>query len=246
MTCCSGNRGVAAHCSVSRVLAARKRTGGRASAPAKRAAMLRPRKRTGSCVAFAPGIHRFPRLSTPPSLKRSSERPSTTGNQAAAGQTDALRCSATQRTPCSRPSARERARRSRTRSSSPTYCSPKPTRRGHSPRTARFGLNARTRLSGARGRWRGWRTWRTRSRSALGTCSFAARRRARGSAGFSLSLPVNRSGRREHGCILLVRAAGGTDNGTPGVRKEFHENYYAAYVLDPEGNNIEVVCQLLA
>lgn len=38
-------------------------------------------------------------------------------------------------------------------------------------------------------------------------------------------------------------AAGGTDNGTPGIREEFHENYYAAYVLDPEGNNIEVVCQ---
>jgi catechol 2,3-dioxygenase-like lactoylglutathione lyase family enzyme len=38
-------------------------------------------------------------------------------------------------------------------------------------------------------------------------------------------------------------AAGGTDNGSPGVREEFHENYYAAYVLDPEGNNIEVVCQ---
>jgi catechol 2,3-dioxygenase-like lactoylglutathione lyase family enzyme len=38
-------------------------------------------------------------------------------------------------------------------------------------------------------------------------------------------------------------AAGGSDNGAPGVREEFHENYYAAYVLDPEGNNIEVVCQ---
>ena len=38
-------------------------------------------------------------------------------------------------------------------------------------------------------------------------------------------------------------AAGGTDNGPPGVREEYHENYYAAYVLDPEGNNIEAVCQ---
>lgn len=38
-------------------------------------------------------------------------------------------------------------------------------------------------------------------------------------------------------------AAGGTDNGAPGVREEFHESYYAAYVLDPEGNNIEAVCQ---
>ncbi|MGH2800122.1 MAG: VOC family protein [Solirubrobacterales bacterium] len=38
-------------------------------------------------------------------------------------------------------------------------------------------------------------------------------------------------------------AAGGVDNGAPGVRTDFHENYYAAYVLDPEGNNIEAVCQ---
>jgi catechol 2,3-dioxygenase-like lactoylglutathione lyase family enzyme len=43
-----------------------------------------------------------------------------------------------------------------------------------------------------------------------------------------------------HGAAL---AAGGTDNGAPGIREEFHENYYAAYVLDREGNNIEVVCQ---
>ena len=37
-------------------------------------------------------------------------------------------------------------------------------------------------------------------------------------------------------------AAGGTDNGAPGVREHYHENYYGAYVLDPEGNNIEAVC----
>jgi catechol 2,3-dioxygenase-like lactoylglutathione lyase family enzyme len=37
--------------------------------------------------------------------------------------------------------------------------------------------------------------------------------------------------------------AGGADNGPPGVRAEYHENYYAAYVLDPERNNIEAVCQ---
>jgi catechol 2,3-dioxygenase-like lactoylglutathione lyase family enzyme len=38
-------------------------------------------------------------------------------------------------------------------------------------------------------------------------------------------------------------AAGGTDNGTPGLRPHYHENYYAAYVLDADGNNIEAVCQ---
>jgi catechol 2,3-dioxygenase-like lactoylglutathione lyase family enzyme len=36
--------------------------------------------------------------------------------------------------------------------------------------------------------------------------------------------------------------AGGTDNGEPGRRPQYHERYYAAYVLDPDGNNIEAVC----
>ena len=36
-------------------------------------------------------------------------------------------------------------------------------------------------------------------------------------------------------------AAGGQDNGPPGVRRVYHEYYYGAYVLDPEGNNIEAV-----
>ena len=37
-------------------------------------------------------------------------------------------------------------------------------------------------------------------------------------------------------------AAGGTDNGAPGVREIYHPNYYGAYVLDPDGHNIEAVC----
>lgn len=36
-------------------------------------------------------------------------------------------------------------------------------------------------------------------------------------------------------------AAGGTDNGPPGVRKLYHPNYYGAFVFDPEGHNIEAV-----
>ena len=36
--------------------------------------------------------------------------------------------------------------------------------------------------------------------------------------------------------------AGGTDNGAPGVRAIYHADYYGAYVLDPDGNNIEAVC----
>ena len=37
-------------------------------------------------------------------------------------------------------------------------------------------------------------------------------------------------------------AAGGRDNGPPGVREHYHESYYGAFVLDPEGNNVEAVC----
>jgi catechol 2,3-dioxygenase-like lactoylglutathione lyase family enzyme len=37
-------------------------------------------------------------------------------------------------------------------------------------------------------------------------------------------------------------AAGGTDNGGPGIREHYHPTYYAAFVLDPDGNNVEAVC----
>jgi catechol 2,3-dioxygenase-like lactoylglutathione lyase family enzyme len=36
--------------------------------------------------------------------------------------------------------------------------------------------------------------------------------------------------------------AGGTDNGAPGLRPHYHPNYYGAFVLDPDGHNIEAVC----
>lgn len=41
-------------------------------------------------------------------------------------------------------------------------------------------------------------------------------------------------------------AAGGRDNGAPGLRPWYHPDYYAAFVLDPDGNNIEAVCHLPA
>ena len=37
-------------------------------------------------------------------------------------------------------------------------------------------------------------------------------------------------------------AAGATSNGAPGLRESYHPSYYAAYVLDPDGYNVEVVC----
>jgi catechol 2,3-dioxygenase-like lactoylglutathione lyase family enzyme len=39
-------------------------------------------------------------------------------------------------------------------------------------------------------------------------------------------------------------AAGGSDNGAPGLRPHYHENYYGAFVLDPDGHNIEAVNHL--
>ena len=41
-------------------------------------------------------------------------------------------------------------------------------------------------------------------------------------------------------------AAGGNDNGPPGLRPHYHSNYYGAFVLDPDGHNIEAVCHLPA
>jgi len=41
-------------------------------------------------------------------------------------------------------------------------------------------------------------------------------------------------------------AAGGRDNGAPGVRAEYHPTYYGAFVFDLDGNNVEAVCHLEA
>jgi catechol 2,3-dioxygenase-like lactoylglutathione lyase family enzyme len=38
-------------------------------------------------------------------------------------------------------------------------------------------------------------------------------------------------------------AAGGRDNGQPGIRPNYHADYYGAFVLDPDGHNIEAVCR---
>jgi len=38
-------------------------------------------------------------------------------------------------------------------------------------------------------------------------------------------------------------AARGRDNGAPGLRPHYHPNHYAAFVLDPDGNNVEAVCR---
>lgn len=39
-------------------------------------------------------------------------------------------------------------------------------------------------------------------------------------------------------------AAGGRDNGPPGIRAHYHPDYYGAFVFDPDGNNVEAVCHV--
>lgn len=45
-----------------------------------------------------------------------------------------------------------------------------------------------------------------------------------------------------HAFHQAALGAGGRDNGGPGYRPHYHPNYYAAFVLDPDGHNIEAVC----
>jgi len=55
--------------------------------------------------------------------------------------------------------------------------------------------------------------------------AFAAKDRAAVKAFYAAAIPV-----------------GGKDNGAPGLRPDYHANYYAAFVKDPDGNNVEAVC----
>lgn len=45
-----------------------------------------------------------------------------------------------------------------------------------------------------------------------------------------------------HAFYSAALAAGGRDNGAPGLRPRYHADYYAAFVIGPDGHNIEVVC----
>jgi len=47
-----------------------------------------------------------------------------------------------------------------------------------------------------------------------------------------------------HAFHAAALAAGGKDNGPPGLRPQYHRDYYGAFVLDPDGNNAEAVCRL--
>ena len=51
-----------------------------------------------------------------------------------------------------------------------------------------------------------------------------------------------RNRQQVHAFHRAALEAGGKDNGAPGLRPQYHANYYAAFVIDPDGHNIEVVC----
>lgn len=55
----------------------------------------------------------------------------------------------------------------------------------------------------------------------------------------AFSAPDHSAVRAFHRAALQV---GGRDNGAPGLREAYHLNYFGAFVLDPDGNNVEAVC----
>jgi catechol 2,3-dioxygenase-like lactoylglutathione lyase family enzyme len=58
-----------------------------------------------------------------------------------------------------------------------------------------------------------------------------------------LHIALNAKSRAEVDAFYAAAmAAGGRDNGAPGLRPNYHANYYAAFVYDPDGHNIEAVC----
>src|SRR5213082_1241546 len=56
------------------------------------------------------------------------------------------------------------------------------------------------------------------------------------------SLWLYADARLAHSLVHLAFTARGRDNGAPGVRKDYSPTYYAAFLYDPDGNNVEAVC----
>jgi catechol 2,3-dioxygenase-like lactoylglutathione lyase family enzyme len=66
-----------------------------------------------------------------------------------------------------------------------------------------------------------------------------------GKPGAGLHIAFGARSRAEvDGFYQAALAAGGRDNGAPGLRPQYHAAYYGAFVLDPDGNNVEAVCHL--
>ena len=65
--------------------------------------------------------------------------------------------------------------------------------------------------------------------------------RAAGPIHLAFAAKTREQVRRFHAAAL---AAGGKDNGAPGLRPQYSATYYGAFVIDPHGNNVEAVCRL--
>lgn len=66
---------------------------------------------------------------------------------------------------------------------------------------------------------------------------------SQGKAGGPVHVALSAPDRRAIGAFHeAALAAGGRDNGGPGPRPQYHATYYAAFALDPDGNNVEAVC----
>ena len=62
--------------------------------------------------------------------------------------------------------------------------------------------------------------------------------RSKGRTHIAFSAPDRKAVDRFHAGGM---EAGGKDNGAPGIRADYSENYYAAFLIDPDGNNVEAV-----
>lgn len=81
--------------------------------------------------------------------------------------------------------------------------------------------------------------WAMIGRPGQGQLWFGAFGNSPGPIHVAFAAPSREAVRRFHAAAL---AAGGTDNGAPGLRPQYHANYYGAFVIGPDGHNFEAVC----
>jgi catechol 2,3-dioxygenase-like lactoylglutathione lyase family enzyme len=86
---------------------------------------------------------------------------------------------------------------------------------------------------------RGGEGWAMLGRGGRGQFWFGAFGPSPGPLHVAFSAETREQVRQFHAAAL---AAGGRDNGPPGIRAQYHPDYYAAFVIGPDGHNLEAVC----
>jgi catechol 2,3-dioxygenase-like lactoylglutathione lyase family enzyme len=81
--------------------------------------------------------------------------------------------------------------------------------------------------------------WATVGRRGEGMLWFGAKGPSPGPMHIAFAAKTREAVRQFHDAAL---AAGGRDNGAPGLRPHYHANYYGAFVIGPDGHNVEAVC----